>query len=91
MDPRNRFVLTACEAMGTPRGYRSHYLPRTKGGWVALVAFLALFALTQPPVVHGLANRTEAWLLGLPFLYTWLLAVYTALILVLLWALWRGL
>lgn len=77
--------------MGTPRGYRSHYLPRTKRGWVALVAFLALFGLTQPPVVHGLVNRTEPWLWGLPFLYAWLLAVYAALILVLLWALWRGL
>jgi hypothetical protein len=77
--------------MVAPRGYRSHYLPRTRRGWVALVAFLALFALTQPPVVHGLVNHTEPWISGLPFLYAWLLAVYTALIVVLLWMLRRGL
>lgn len=55
------------------------------------MAFLVLFALTQPPVIHGFADRTEPSILGLPFLYAWLLAVYTALILVLLWVLRRRL
>lgn len=77
--------------METRSGYRSHYLPRTRAGWGALVAFLVLFALTQPPVIHGFADRTEPSILGLPFLYAWLLAVYTALILVLLWVLRRRL
>jgi hypothetical protein len=54
---------------------------------VAVLLFLGLFALAEPPFVHSLANRTEPWLLGFPFLYTYLLVVYVALIGVLLWAL----
>jgi hypothetical protein len=68
----------------TPR-FRSHYIPRTRRGWIAVLLFLGLFALVEPPVVHTFANRTEPWILGFPFLYTYLLAVYTALIGVLLW------
>ena len=75
--------------MSAPQtGRRSHYLPRTSNGRIAVVLFLALSALAQPPVVHSLVNRVEPWILGLPFLYAWLLGVYTALICVLLWA-WR--
>ena len=48
-------------------------------------------ALAQPPIVHGLADRIEPWLLGMPFLYVWLLAVYGAMIGVLVWAYRRGL
>jgi hypothetical protein len=64
---------------------QSHFLPRSRAGWIAVVAFLALMALAQPPVVHRLANRIEPWVLGMPFLYAWLLGVYVALIGVLLW------
>jgi hypothetical protein len=53
--------------------------------------FLGLFLLAEPPIVHGLANRVEPWTLGFPFLYAYLLLVYSALIAVLLWALKRGL
>lgn len=67
--------------------YRSHYLPRTRNGWVALLGFLFLFALAQPPVVHVLANRIEPFILGVPFLYAYLSIVYVAMIGVLLWAL----
>lgn len=70
---------------------RSHWLPRTRSGWIGVIAFLALFALAQPPVVHGVANRIEPWIAGLPFLYAYLLAVYVALIGVLLWVQRRGL
>jgi len=70
---------------------RSHLLPRTGAGWVAVVAFLALFALTQPPIVNGLANRVEPWILGLPFLYAYLLGLYILLIGVLNWARRKGL
>lgn len=70
--------------------YRSHYLPRTRRGWIAVIAFLSLFALTQPPVVHTFANRVEPWILGMPFLYVYLLAVYVALIAVLIWAARKG-
>lgn len=48
-------------------------------------------ALAQPPIVHTMANRVEPWVLGLPFLYAYLLVVYCALIAVLLWALRRRL
>jgi hypothetical protein len=76
---------------GSRDGYRSHLLPRTREGWIALVLFLGLMAMAQPPVVHTWANRIEPWLFGVPFLYGYLLAVYLALIGVLVWVLRKGL
>ena len=70
--------------------YRSHYWPRTRDGRIAVVLFLTLFAFTQPPFVHVLANRIAPWVLGLPFLYAYLLVIYFALIAVLIWAQLRG-
>ncbi|MFQ5691309.1 MAG: hypothetical protein ACE5HQ_13700 [Gemmatimonadota bacterium] len=70
---------------------RSSTLPRTWPGRAALATFLALFALTQPPLVYLLGNRVEPWILGLPFLYAYLLFLYVGLIGVLLWALWHHL
>jgi len=70
--------------------YRSHLLPRTRDGRVAVALFLALLALAEPPVVHSLVNRVEPWVAGLPFLYAWLLVVYVLMIGVLLWVLRRG-
>jgi len=58
---------------------------------VAVLLFLGLFALVEPPFVHSLANRVEPWVLGFPFLYTYLLVLYSALICVLIWALRRSL
>ena len=66
--------------------YRSHYLPRTARGWIAVLLFLGLFALTQPPFVYVIANRVEPWLFGVPFLYAYLLIIYCSLIAVLFWA-----
>ncbi len=86
----NRDGTPSSDNGGYPE-YRSHYRPRTPAGWIAVVAFLALFALTQPPFVHYLANRVEPWVLGFPFLYAYLLIVYCALIAVLIWAERRGL
>ena len=71
--------------------YRSHYRPRTASGRIAVVLFLALLALAEPPFVTSWANRVEPWILGMPFLYAYLLIIYTALIAVLLWAQRRGL
>jgi hypothetical protein len=71
--------------------YPSHYRPRTPTGWIALVSFLALMCLAEPPFVTSWANRVEPWILGMPFLYAYLLFVYLALIGVLLWAQKRGL
>ncbi len=70
--------------------FRSHYLPRTRDGWISVVCFVALFALTQPPFVNVFANRVSPWILGLPFLYAYLLILYVALIAVLIWAQRRG-
>ena len=70
---------------------QSHWLPRSRDGRIAVILFVALMALAQPPVVHRLVNRIEPWVLGLPFLYVWLLGVYLAMIGVLLWAQRRGL
>jgi uncharacterized membrane protein len=70
--------------------YRSHFVPRTRDGWIATVAFLVLFAIAMPPVTHTLLNRVYPTIFGLPFLYAVLLFVYVALIGVLVWALRRG-
>lgn len=69
---------------------RTHFLPRTRDGRIAVVAFLALFALAMPPVTHTVLNRTDPWIAGLPFFFIVLLAVYVALIGVLIWAYRRG-
>ncbi len=71
--------------------FPSHYRPRTRAGRVAVLLFLGLMALAQPPVVSGPANRVEPWLLGLPFLYGYLLLIYTFMIVVLIWTLMREL
>jgi hypothetical protein len=81
----------ASRSRGAWAGFRSHLLPRTREGWVAVILFLGLMTLAQPPLVHTWANRIEPWLFGVPFLYGYLLAVYLALIGVLLWALRKGL
>lgn len=64
---------------------RSHFIPRTRDGWIGTIAFLALFALTQPPLVFLLGNRIEPRIFGMPFLYAYLLGDYVAMILVLIW------
>lgn len=71
--------------------FRSHYLPRSSSGWIAILVFLGLMALAQPPIVFWVDSHFGSrWLLGLPFLYAYLGAVYCALIGVLLWALRRS-
>ena len=70
--------------------YRSHFLPRTKAGALATVVFVLLFACTQPPIVYLVANRIEPLVFGLPFLYVYLLVLYVALIVILIWAQRRG-
>jgi hypothetical protein len=71
--------------------FASAVRPRTRAGRRGAILFLLLFALVQPPLVFLLANRITPWVLGLPFLYAYLLLIYLALIGVLLWALKRGL
>ena len=69
--------------------YKSHLIPRTRDGWIAVVAFLLLLGVAMPPVTHTLLNRVEPVILGMPFLYVVLTAIYFALIGVLVWAAWR--
>ncbi len=71
--------------------YGCHYLPRSRPGWITTILFLAFFALTQPPFVYVLGNRVEPWVLGSPFLFVYLLALYVAMIAVLVWARRRNL
>ena len=71
--------------------FRSHFVPRTCTARVALGVFLSVFALAEPPLLYVLANRIEPFVLGLPFLYAYLLAVYAALIAVLFWIQRQGL
>lgn len=62
-------------------------MPRSTTGWVTTIAFLALMALVQPPIVFWVDERLgPRWLLGLPFLYVYLGVVYVALIGVLIYA-----
>ncbi|MCY3965178.1 MAG: hypothetical protein OXG83_09070 [Acidobacteria bacterium] len=68
----------------------SRFLPRTRDGWIATIAFGAVFLLAMPPVTHTLLNRVEPSVLGVPFLYLALFGVYVALIAVLIWAYRRG-
>jgi hypothetical protein len=73
-----------------PKLRRSHLLPRTRNGWIASAAFAGLFALAMPPVTHGLLNRIEPSISGIPFFFVALFAVYCGLIGVLVWAYRRG-
>jgi hypothetical protein len=71
-------------------GRRSHLFPRTRDGRVATLAFVLVFLLAMPPVTHTLLNRTEPWILGVPFFFASLLAIYVLLIGILIWAYRRG-
>ncbi len=78
----------------TPRSTelpRSHLTPRTREGWIATIAYVALFLLAMPPVTHRLLDRPEVWVAGVPFFFAALFVVYSALIVVLVWSLRRGL
>jgi hypothetical protein len=62
---------------------------RTGSRRTLVVLFLVLFAFAQPPLVYLLANRIEPRILGMPFLYVYLLVIYAGLIGVLLQAMRR--
>ena len=68
----------------------SHFVPRTRDGWIATIAFVALFLCAMPPVTHTVLDRADPWIAGMPFFYVTLFVVYSALVGVLLWALKRG-
>ena len=70
--------------------YRSHFMPRTREGRIAALAFVVLLAFAEPPLVYVLANRITPWVFGMPFLFAYLLGIYVAMIAVLIWAARRG-
>ena len=74
--------------MSDPR--RSHFVPRTREGWIATISFVVLFALAMPPITHTVLDRAEPSVLGAPFFFVALFAIYTALTVVLIWALRKG-
>jgi hypothetical protein len=82
--------------MTTPTGgdsypeYASHFVPRTSRGRLATGLFVVLLLLAEPPIVFVFANRIDPWLLGVPFLFGYLLLVYVALIVVLIQAALRS-
>ena len=76
-------MLPIVDRRDYPR-FESHFVPRTKTGRRGLLLFVILFALAEPPILY-FANRIEPFVLGMPFLYTYLLVVYIALIAVLVW------
>ena len=56
-----------------------------------MLVFVGLMALAQPPIVFWVDARFgSAWVLGMPFLYVYLGAIYFALIGILLWAVRRA-
>ena len=69
---------------------RSHFIPRTRNGRIAAIAFIAAMLLAQPPIVHGLANRIEPLILGTPFIFAYLFGAYCLMIVVLVWTLRKG-
>lgn len=68
----------------------SHFIPRTRDGKIATLAFVVIFLLAMPPVTHRVLDRMDPWIGGLPFFYVALLAIYIGLVGVLVWALKRG-
>lgn len=75
--------------MSDPRP-SSHFVPRTRDGWIATIAFVALFLVSMPPLSHAVLDRPDSWIAGWPFFFVALFAIYTGLILILVWALRRG-
>jgi hypothetical protein len=65
----------------------SHFVPRTREGWITTIAFAGIFLLAMPPVSHALLDRPQVWVVGVPFLFISLFVVYVLLIGVLVWAL----
>lgn len=61
------------------RGFASHLLPRSRRGKLLVAVFVAVLLLAEWPLL-ALANRVEPLWFGIPFLFSYLLLVYVALI-----------
>ena len=69
---------------------KSHFVPRSRRGRGVVLFILFLFLLIQWPVLQA-ANRIEPFVLGMPFLFLYLLVIYVGIIGVLLYAARKGL
>jgi hypothetical protein len=69
---------------------KSHFVPRTRRGRRVVLGVLFLYLLIQWPVLT-LVNRIEPFVLGMPLLFGYLLAVYIGIIAVMIYAARKGL
>ena len=64
--------------------FKSHWIPRSREGKLALLYFVILYLLVEWPVLK-LFNSIDPVILGFPILLVWLSGVYLLLILGLLY------
>lgn len=69
---------------------KSHFVPRSRRGRTVALVIVCLFLLIGWPVLP-LANRIEPFVVGMPFLYFYLLVIYIGMIAVMLYAAGKGL
>lgn len=69
--------------------FKSHLIPRTRRGKFVTLAILCLYLLIQWPILR-FANRIQPLILGLPFLYFYLLVIYVGIIAIMVYAAKKG-
>lgn len=67
------------------RSYPSHFVPRTAQGRLIVVLYLLWLACAEWPLLPW-ANRIEPTVLGFPFVFAYLAAIYAAKMVTLLYA-----
>jgi len=70
--------------------FKFHFIPRSRKGKIVTVVILGIYLLLQWPALQ-LANRIEPFILGMPFLYFYLLLGYLLIIGAMIYACKEGL
>ena len=65
--------------------FKNHLIPRSRKGKLVTLTVLCLYLLIQWPILQ-FANRMEPFVLGMPFLYVYLLFIYCCIIAVMVYA-----
>ncbi|MCG8606682.1 hypothetical protein MJD09_17065 [bacterium] len=65
--------------------FRSHLIPSTRRGKTVTIFIVCLYLLIQWPIL-SLVNRMHPFILGMPFLYFYLLVIYFCIIGVMIYA-----
>ena len=65
--------------------FKNHLIPRSRKGKLVTLTVLCLYLLIQWPILR-FANRIEPFVLGMPFLYFYLLLIYFCIIAVMVYA-----